>query len=502
MKGYINRIILVFWIVLFVGANVAVPNLNGGIVKPTIITSLKNSTEPLGEMNDYQNYSHTVFVGIATSQICPPCHIWNQHIHEVYVSGDYDFEYVEMIEYDHEGNVLNQKAREWAVNYNIVALPTSIFDGDYQRIVGDKPENLPDTLNESGSRDVADITANITLSWLGNATTRVNITIKNNETIQYIGHIRAFITEIVSRYDTKEGDPYNFGFLDYAFDKDISIDADEEYVNSTVWNGNEHEDNHGNDFGDLTKNNTQVTLVIYNSDGYVDESVLGRIKNNPPDMPAITGPTSGIVGESYDYNFDTIDPDGDDVYYYIEWGDDSYDNWFGPFSSGEEATASHTWYSEGDFDITAKAKDTYDEEGDWSNPYWVRIGNHAPYAPNIDGPTNGNIGEKYEYTFNTIDPEGDDVYYWIEWFENDPEAKWEGPYLSGEEVSFNHTWNEKGTFTITAKAKDEFSAEGPEGTLEVTMPKDKPFIFNFPLMSWLFERFPMLERLLSLIKMI
>ncbi|MCK5261578.1 MAG: hypothetical protein KAJ44_05315, partial [Thermoplasmatales archaeon] len=226
MNDHIDRKVLVFGIVLlFVGASVVVPNLNGNITRSTSIEPLKVSMESLDEMIAYQNYSHTVFVGVATSQNCPPCHTWNQDMHDAYVSGLYDFEYVEMIGFDHNGSVLNEKADDWASGYDIIEFPTSIFDRDYERIAGNNTGELPGALDACGNRTVEDITANMTVSWLGNATIEVNITVQNNEETQYNGHILAFITEIVSRYDTDGGDPYHFGFLDFAFDKNISIDA-------------------------------------------------------------------------------------------------------------------------------------------------------------------------------------------------------------------------------------------------------------------------------------
>jgi len=106
LKDHIVRKILVFGItLLFIGAGVVVPNLNGNITRSTSIAPLKISMESLDEMIAYQNYSHTVFIGVATSQNCAPCHTWNQHLHDAYISGLYDFEYVEMIEFDHNGAV-------------------------------------------------------------------------------------------------------------------------------------------------------------------------------------------------------------------------------------------------------------------------------------------------------------------------------------------------------------------------------------------------------------
>ena len=97
-------------------------------------------------------------------------------------------------------------------------------------------------------------------------------------------------------------------------------------------------------FGDLTK-----SLIVPNE--------------NAPDAPKITGPSSGKTGETYTYTFVTTDPNGDDVYYYIEWGDGSNTGWIGPFASGEEITQDHSWSSRGSYTITAKAKDTDDNEG-------------------------------------------------------------------------------------------------------------------------------------------
>jgi len=66
-----------------------------------------------------------------------------------------------------------------------------------------------------------------------------------------------------------------------------------------------------------------------------------------------------LQNTSYDYGFASIDPDGDDIAEYIvDWGDGTGEETItGPFASGVEATASHTWSEQGDYTITAKAKD-------------------------------------------------------------------------------------------------------------------------------------------------
>lgn len=87
--------------------------------------------------------------------------------------------------------------------------------------------------------------------------------------------------------------------------------------------------------------------------------------NSPPNAPVITGPASGKVGQLYTYTFNSTDPDGDDIYYYIDWGDTS-SGWIGPFASSVEATVNHTWTQTDEYAIVAKAKDIHDHESNWS----------------------------------------------------------------------------------------------------------------------------------------
>ncbi|MCK5459289.1 MAG: hypothetical protein KAI20_05310, partial [Thermoplasmatales archaeon] len=82
--------------------------------------------------------------------------------------------------------------------------------------------------------------------------------------------------------------------------------------------------------------------------------------NQPPNAPNISGPTSGTVGEEYDYTFVTTDPDGENVFYWIDWGDNYNTSWIGPYNSDEEVIVSHIWSENGIYEIRAKAKDVFD----------------------------------------------------------------------------------------------------------------------------------------------
>ena len=116
---------------------------------------------------------------------------------------------------------------------------------------------------------------------------------------------------------------------------------------------------------------------------------------------------------------------------------------------------------------------------------------NPPDAPEITGETNGKKGTEYEYSFTSTDPDGDDIAkYIVNWGDGTGDETITGPFASGAPATGRHTWTEKDDYIIKAKAIDIHDAASDWGTLEVTMPKNKPFLFNFPLLSWLFEQFP------------
>ncbi len=86
-----------------------------------------------------------------------------------------------------------------------------------------------------------------------------------------------------------------------------------------------------------------------------------------PIAPEINGPTSGTPGEEYEFKFTSLDPDGDDeVYYYIDWGDGSLEEWIGPYDSGESVEIKHIWENKDNYDIRTKAKDIMGRESNWA----------------------------------------------------------------------------------------------------------------------------------------
>ena len=93
---------------------------------------------------------------------------------------------------------------------------------------------------------------------------------------------------------------------------------------------------------------------------YIDHALFYIGENNPPNPPTITGTTSGKPGVPYTYCIENaVDPDGDDLYVLWIWGDGDTTGWLGPYSSGEDICATHTWGQKGIYIIEVKLKDEF-----------------------------------------------------------------------------------------------------------------------------------------------
>ncbi len=129
---------------------------------------------------------------------------------------------------------------------------------------------------------------------------------------------------------------------------------------------------HDGDEGALYKCNLSsgITTKIGNF-GSVPTQITGFVipyrLNNPPESPIITGRICGEVGVEYEYTFNSTD-DGDDFYYYVDWGDCSPIEFVFPSNPGQSgiAKANHSWDKKGNYIVRAKARDTFGAESDWA----------------------------------------------------------------------------------------------------------------------------------------
>ncbi len=357
--------------------------------------------EDLSSSTTSMDYTHTVLVEVGTRTTCSACPASNLAWHSIYGGGNYDFEYTELV-YD-----MNPVAYARFNEFNPMWAPTSYWDGGEYVLPGTNQATFYNYLDSSGARVVPDLVADLEVEWLGNAEMEISYTVENNEGSNYPGRMRIYIIELESTlWNDASGNPYYHAFLDFAVNQVIDIPAVDSISDTITWDGV------AEGYPGITIDNVQVILSVFDDEAHTSYS-------DPP---------SG--------------------------------NPFSAYYSDECIAA-----------IPAGGE------------------NSPPETPEIDGPTSGKAGVEYNYTLSSTDPDGDDVFYCVDWGDDTGEVCM-GPYASGEEVTVSHIWTEQDTYTIKVKAKDTYDAESDWATLEVSMPMNKPFNFNFNLISWLFERFP------------
>ncbi|MBU0498021.1 MAG: PKD domain-containing protein [Candidatus Thermoplasmatota archaeon] len=163
----------------------------------------------------------------------------------------------------------------------------------------------------------------------------------------------------------------NFSWIEFNFDDIFITPGSTYYIISSTVNATDNWYAWGAVLSDTYLNGTIFASTDdgvtweEETDGDMTFKTYGR-NNEPPAIPTITGTTNGKAGVEYDYTFTTTDPDDDEVYYWITWGDGCPAvEWIGPYTSGVEVTVSHTFDTKGDYIISAKTKDSYEAESDW-----------------------------------------------------------------------------------------------------------------------------------------
>jgi len=450
-------------------------------------------------------FTHTVFAEDSTATWCGYCHYARAALDTIYTSGDYPFFYVCLV----DDKDTHSAARN--LEYNIYGFPTVFFDGGYNVQVGGYTGNEADyrvAIQSCGARTVADVEPTLSVDWLGDAAMDISVAIKNNDANPYGCHLHIYVCEVESSMGWKDttGHPYTFPLLDYAFNGAVTVASGDTWTNDINWDGHNYNDGHGNTFGNIQYGNVAVIAVMFNNTWH--QGYAYPPSQNPFNAYYVDDCVGYIVGGTGPYPPSSPDPKdgatGVDVTKVLSWtGGGSpgatitYDVHFG--TTNPPALVVHnqsgTTYNPGTMQYLTKYYwqiVAWDQDGNTApGPVWsfttLQNPNLPPAAPTITGPAKGKPNTQYKFTFTSVDPEQNPVYVYVDWGDN-TSSGWVGPKNSGDLFIITHSWTEKGTFTVKAKAKDEHGAESDWATLSVKMPGT--YGMTNPFIHWLLERFP------------
>ena len=239
---------LLIGFVLFI---LSVPGIEAGLQ----MTPSYSYNDPI--TGSLEEFNHTVFAEYGATSSCPNYPSSSEALYSIFNSSDYPFYYVSLVA------SVNPIALVRLWQYQARYVPAVYIDGAYRETIGTAGSPSADEaiyrtlIEESGIRPVArSLEMDISVTWEGNAKLTVTVTIKNNDNLFYFGILRAYVTEIVSRWNNQQGNPFHFGFLDFALKRLVFIGPQKTYTTTATWDGVASHD--GQTFEDITADNIMV----------------------------------------------------------------------------------------------------------------------------------------------------------------------------------------------------------------------------------------------------
>jgi hypothetical protein len=224
------------------------------------------------------------------------------------------------------------------------------------------------------------------------------------------------------------------------------------------------------EYGSLNIDSETIDWVDYNPDNY----------SNWLPVADANGMYYGNAGVEIVFDAsNSIDHEGEISSYYWDFGDGS---------DSTDCISPHTYEESGIYPIILRVVDNEGniaEDNTWA---FVDHTNTPPNTPSLKGSTEIKNGTSYEYTFDATDPDGDDVYFYLNWGDTFWAGWWEGwigPYTSGEKVILENTWDEPGNYTVRVRAKDKYGAKSDWAVLKLTTARNKNFKSSFPFNIYL-----------------
>jgi hypothetical protein len=140
--------------------------------------------------------------------------------------------------------------------------------------------------------------------------------------------------------------------------------AYEEYHD--VWNsrypygGNYWSDYTGADMNHDEIGDTPYNITYNNQDNYPLMSPYNKT-NKPPGRLKISGPFLRRAEVDINYSFNVMDPNGDCLFFQINWGDGTIEKSISPLDAEVNLTLRHSWKKPGLYTISATAEDPFRE---------------------------------------------------------------------------------------------------------------------------------------------
>lgn len=204
------------------------------------------------------------------------------------------------------------------------------------------------------------------------------------------------------------------------------------------------------------------------SDSYF-KIVSSEIKNKPPVIFGVGGPTSLKVNETGTWTVKAYDPDGTNLFYSADWGDVYLQTLPAerkkPQSVSQEATFTHSYSQTGNYKVVFTVTDGKGANNQTSLTVNVNetSANHSPKLESFSLPANIQPGQLVSFNFSATDSDNDNLSWSIGWGDGMGEAgmcsiptqhNGQGHDGQGWNYSPSHSWAEAGNYSVEVTVSD------------------------------------------------
>ena len=195
-----------------------------------------NFLEPKAEAEiPVEDFTHAVFAEEFTATWCVYCPSAAENLMKVYDEIPNEPYYHDKFFFVALITDVNDKADERMGDYpDVTGYPTVVFDGNDEKVSGGQSDtsNYESAIDNVGQREDTDISLDVEMNHHGGDELELFVEMTWNEDASlgnptFNGFIRAYIVEKESRYNNYDGDPYHFGFLDYAIETSVELEPHE-----------------------------------------------------------------------------------------------------------------------------------------------------------------------------------------------------------------------------------------------------------------------------------
>lgn len=184
-----------------------------------------------------EDFTHSVVLELFVTTWCQYCPESEREAVRLNYEYKSNFFFISMI------SDVNDKAEERENDFTppIESYPSAEFDGGYKDERSGNADTFEGHIEDCGDRDDFDVDLEVSMEKADGNNINVGYRARYNDLFPFYFdcHLRIYIVEKVSQHNNNEDEPIPYGFVDYAFDKDLQLISQTDQSESTTWDASD-----------------------------------------------------------------------------------------------------------------------------------------------------------------------------------------------------------------------------------------------------------------------